>query len=207
MWKKIVYLTLILMIPSCNVKINCPGFPETHLVWMPYLQGEEFSLTDGIDTFQFKVEWVDITKAYTFTGSKLYYLNPPSEESCDRDARCNITGPKHIYSMIQIHGQQHGVLDWTHFLISFSTSNSDSHEDFYFAYGVENNVEKVSSSLPGEEILSSYDNGYKIFSDVLKIENDTLFSNNQIYQIYIAKNIGFIQIKDRFNHKTWSLIE
>jgi hypothetical protein len=68
-------------------------------------------------------------------------------------------------------------------------------------------VEKVSSSLPGVEILSSYDNGYKIFSDVLKIENDTLFSYKQIYQIYIAKNIGFIQIKDRFNHKTWSLIE
>jgi len=194
------------MIPSCDVKIDCPGIPETHLVWMSYKQDEVFSLTDGIDTFQFKVEKIDIQKAYTFTGCRFNYLNPPSERSCDCDAWCNITGPKHVYSEIYISGE-HVVSGWTYFWISFETPNSDAYEYFRFAYGIENNVEKVISSFPGEEILSSYDNGYKIFSDVFTIESDTLLSNRQIYQIYIAKNVGFIQIKDRFNQKTWSLIE
>ena len=44
-------------------------------------------------------------------------------------------------------------------------------------------------------------------SYVLKIESDTLLSEKQIYQLYIAKKVGIIQFKDRSTHKTWSLIQ
>jgi len=49
----------------------------------------------------------------------------------------------------------------------------------------------------------------RFFQDetVLKIESDTLLSDKPFYQIYIAKNVGFIQIKDRAKHKTWNFIE
>lgn len=215
MWKKIVYLTIILLIPSCEVKINCPGFPETHLVWMPYIQGEEFSLTDGIDTFQFTVKSVDISKAYSFTGFKWYYLNPPSKESCEYKASCTITSPNHDYSEIRIYGGDSQPV-WTMFKIYLSTPNSEYSEIFIFYYGVENNVEKIVSKYnTGEEIveeilnMSSYNNGYKIYSDVLFLEDRTIYiyPNEHIYQIYYAKNVGIIQIKDPVNNKTWSLIE
>jgi hypothetical protein len=210
MWKKIVYLTLILLIPSCEYQIDCPGFPETHLVWMPYIQDEEFSLTDGIDTFQFIVKRIDIEKAYTYKGTKYF----TRDYTCFCSAYCTITGPKHVFPLITFNGNAEEGTDLNgdsltsgHFSINFSYS--PTYQFFEFHHHVwNNNVEKVFSSSPEHaEILSSYDNGYKIFNDVLKIESDTLLTDKLIYQIYIAKNVGFIQIKDRGKHKTWNLIE
>jgi hypothetical protein len=192
------------MIPSCGKKIKCPGFPETYLIWMPYLQGEEFSLTDGIDAFQFSVTYMYIPRASTIT--KLWPMDLGSD--CDDYAECTITSPKHVYSQIRIQGLSEEK--YARFSMSFATPHySEKGQFFGFQHNIDNNVDTIFATKPYQHVerLSSFDNGYKIYDDVLKFELDTLLSNEQIYQIYYAKNIGFIQIKDRFNHKTWSLIE
>jgi len=204
MWKKIVYLTIALLISSCSFQIDCPGFPEKHLVWVPYIQDEEFSLTDGIDTFQFIVKRINIQKAYTHKGSKLF--EEPGDYICDCSASCTITGP--VYAEILILGYASEGESGTVGRFSIIFSDPDTHQYYEFVHHVwNNNVDTVYSFLDHAEILSSYDNGYKIFNNVLKIESDTLLSDKPFYQIYIAKNVGFIQIKDRTKHKTWNFIE
>ena len=201
MWKKIVYLTIILLISSCYQKINCPGYPEKYLVWMPYIKGEEFSLTNGIDKVQLKVESVDITKAYTKECLKNW------ECSCDCSARCTITSTSYFSPInISCDAYSYGAD------ITFGFQTNSGYNILQFR---DNNGGSFVTYWPYQntEFLNSYDNGYKIFNDVIKIESDTLLlpeillSEEQIYQIYIAKEVGIIQFKDRFNNKTWSLIE
>ncbi|HBE42141.1 MAG TPA: hypothetical protein DDW27_13210 [Bacteroidales bacterium] len=202
MWKKIVYLTIILLISSCTDEINCPGFPEKYLVWMPYIRGEEFLLTNGIDTFKFIVESVDITKAYTAKCLKNW------ECSCDCYAIFTITSTNDFFPTIDISSDTYSY--GADFRIAFQTDSGVDILQFR-----DNNGESFLTYWPYQhnEFLNSYDNGYKIFNDVIKIESDTLLlpeillSETQIYQIYIAKKVGIIQFTDRFNHKTWSLIE
>ena len=200
MWGKIVFMTIILLIPSCKIQIDCPGYPEKYLVWMPYGQGEEFSLTDGIDTFQLIVETTDITKAYTIKEYK-FLAN-------DCSCVANSTIASDFLPRILFNSESIGNYA-ADFVISFLTPNYEfpnTTQSFQFQ---DNNGETISTYYPYEhnEILSNYDNGYKIFNDVIKIESDTLLSDMLIYQICVAKGVGIIQFKDRFNHKTWSLIE
>ncbi len=200
MWKKIIFLTITLLIPSCKIQIDCPGYPEKYLVWMPYIQGEEFSLTDGIDTFQLIVETTDITKAYTIKEYK-YLAN-----DCSCRANATITSDFFPTILFFSENREDYAAD---FVISFLTPYHEFPNTVQSFQFQDNNGDTIYSFYPYEhnELLSSYNNGYKIFNDVLKIESDTLLSDILIYQIYIAKRVGIIQFKDRFNHKTWSLIK
>ena len=57
------------------------------------------------------------------------------------------------------------------------------------------------------ENITKFDNGLKEYVDVVKVAYDTLlYSETPIYQVFLAKKVGVIQFKDRFDHKTWSLI-
>jgi hypothetical protein len=199
MWKKIVYLTIPLLISACIIKTDCPGYPEKYLVWMPYKQGQEFSLTDGINTFQLIVESTDITKAYTHKRSKFL---KDWEYFCECDAYSTITSTNDFLPTIVYHSENYDY--GADFMISFQTNSGVNVLQFR-----DNNGESFYTYWPYQhnEILSSYDNGYKIFNDVIKIESDTLPIDVRIYQVYIAQKVGIIQFKDRFNHKTWSLIE
>ena len=165
---------------------------------MPYIQGEEFTLTDGIDTDQFKVESTDITKPYSVKRSK--FLND-REYDCDCNAFFTITSTSDFSAInISSYAYSYGA----NITIGIQTNSGynmlefrDNNGESFVTWWQEQNI----------EFLNSYDNGYKIFNDVLKIETDTLLSEEQIYQLYIAKKVGIIQFKDRSTHKTWSLIE
>jgi len=201
MGTKIVYLTITLLILSCTNKVDCPGFPKKYLVWMPYIQGEKISFTDGIDTLQLMVDETYIVEPYT--AKRFKFLD---EDRCDSYASCSITGDS-------LPG------------ITYSSDNYDSGADFKISFQLnsgsnvfqfrDNNGESFLTYWPYQhnEILNSYDNGCKVFYDVIKIESDTLLvpetllPDIQVYQLYIGKNIGIIQFKDRLNHKTWSLIQ
>lgn len=192
MWRKIVYLTITLLISSCTYEIDCPGYPEKYLVWMPYIQGEEFSLTDGIDTFQLIVESTDITKAYTVKRSKLL---KDWEYFCDCHATSTISSDFFPGIVYRSENKEDKAAEY---FVTFYHEYPNTAQVFGFQ---DNNGDTIFATWPYQncEILSSYDNGYKIFNDVLKIESDTLLlpeillPDIIIYQIYIAKTVGIIQ--------------
>jgi hypothetical protein len=195
MWRKIVYLTITLLISSCTYKVDCPGYPKKYLVWMPYMQGEKISFTDGIDTFQLLVEATDIREPYTMKRLKFQ-----KEDECDSYAYCSITGDSLPGITYSSNGYDYGA----DFIIGFQFNSGA--EDLQFQ---DNNGESFLTYWPYQhnEILNSYDNGCKVFNDVIMIESDTLAIDIRIYQVFIAKKVGIIQFKDRINHKTWSLIQ
>jgi hypothetical protein len=195
MWRKILYLIITLLISSCTYHVDCPGYPEKYLVWMPYKSGQQFSLTDGIDTFHLIVETTDIRGPYTMKRLKLQ-----KEYKCDSYAYCSITSDSLPGISYYSDGYDYGA----DFKIGFQFNSGaevlqfqDNNGESYLTYWL----------YQHNEILSSYYNGCKVFNDVIKIESDTLAIDVRIYQVYIAKNVGIIQFKDRSYHKTWSLIE
>jgi hypothetical protein len=195
MWRRIVYLTITLLISSCTYKVDCPGYPEKYLVWMPYKQGEKISFTDGIDTFQLIVDATDIREPYTMKR-----LKSQKDDECDSYAYCSITGDSLPGISYYSDGYDYGA----DFKIGFQFNSGaevlqfqDNNGNSYLTYWL----------YQHNEILNSYDNGCKVFNDVIKIESDTLPIDIRIYQVFIAKKAGIIQFKDRLNHKTWSLIQ
>jgi hypothetical protein len=195
MWLKIVYLTIALLISSCTYKVDCPGYPKKYLDWMPYIQGEKISFTDGIDTLQLRVGEIDIRDPYTMKRLKF-----EKGTECDSYAYCSITGDSLPSISINSDGYDFGA---------------DFKIDFQFNSGAEvlqfqdNNGESFLTYWPYQhnEILNNYDNGCKVFNDVIMIESDTVSIDIRIYQVFISRKVGIIQFKDRLNHKTWSLIE
>jgi hypothetical protein len=195
MWKKIVYLTIALLLTSCTYKLDCPGYPKKYLVWMPYILDEKISFTDGIDTIQLRVEEAYLREPYIMKRFKSV-----KGGECASYAYCSITGD----SLPRISFNSDGYDYEADFKIGFQFISGAE----YFGFR-HNNGESILTYEPYQhiEIFNSYDNGCKVFKDVIMMESDTLAIDVRIYQICLAKNAGIIQFKDRLAHKTWSLIQ
>jgi hypothetical protein len=195
MRKKIIYLAILLLIPSCTYKVDCPGYPDKYLVWMPYSKDEKISFTDGTDTFQLMVEAYDIDEPHTEKRLKFQ-----RGAECDNSAYWSIKGDSIPGITIISDGYDYEA----DFFISFQFDSGSETLQFR-----DNNGESFLTDWPYQhnEFFNSYDNGCKVFNDVLMIETDTLAADIRIYQIYFAKEAGIIQFKDRLNHKTWSLVQ
>jgi hypothetical protein len=59
------------------------------------------------------------------------------------------------------------------------------------------------------DLLNSFNNGFKDYPNVLKLDQDTTYPWGKplIYEIYIAESVGIIQFKESGNKRIWSLME
>ncbi len=186
---KFKYLAFILIITGCS-SIDCPSFPEEGLVWMPYKQGENINFTDGRDTFQLNVYETYRSSAYSYVKGL--------KSTCVVNAFAKFSSNSSL--------PQFQMFGFSANLPRFYTISFTDRTNLNFginSYGV------ISSFDNGYtcENLTNYYNGFKEYTIIGKVAYDTLiYSETQIYEVYFAKNVGVIQFKDRFNHKTWSLI-
>jgi hypothetical protein len=188
----IKYLIFILILTGCT-SVNCPSFPEEGLEWMPYKQGDTVSFTDGTDTFQLNVNKTYRTSAYTIKKAFSY------KETCEVIAYAELSGNSSLPQFLMT-GMSANLPRF--YTISFTGLTN-------LIFGIDSNG-RIFSNDSGflTENLAEYYNGFKEYSNVVEVAYDTIISyETQIYQAYVAKNVGVIQFKDRFNHRTWSLIE
>jgi hypothetical protein len=197
-------LTLMLLMTGCGEKVPCSAYPEKYLSWMPFQKGDKYSFTDGTTTFQLTVDEVYKTDAYTMKQTW------PLDRMCEVEAYTVMTSNS-LLSKIEFKSSlpepqpnSRGDIDTTfvYFRIIF-LSEEWSEFGFSIRDGQISPSIFFSSTIP---LLSSFNNGYNVYNNVLKLEHDTLISQLAIYQVYIAESVGIIQFKDRKNHKTWSLI-
>jgi hypothetical protein len=197
-------LTLMLLMTGCGEKTPCSAYPEKYLSWMPFQIGDKYSFTDGTSTFQLNVDEVYKTDAYT---QKQKW---PMDRMCEAEAYAKMTGIPFLSkiefksSLPEPQSNSRGDIDtsFVYFMIIF-LSEEWSEFGFSIRDGQISNTIYFSTPIP---LLSSFNNGYKEYSNVLKLEHDTIISQTAIYQVYIAESVGIIQFTDRKNHKTWNLI-
>jgi hypothetical protein len=189
------YLAVLILITGCY-RNECPGYPDKYLNWIPYKEGDSIFFTDGTYTFKLFVEESYKTSAFK---EQTWII----EKDCFGEARVSVSGDSaspgiREYSIFQGNSDQYisyffdiSYNGWTHFVIHVRNN------DITAGYG----------HLP-QTLLPSYYNGYKEYSDVLKLDLDTLppYAVIPVYQVYIAESVGIIQFKERKNHKIWSLI-
>jgi hypothetical protein len=193
---KVVMLPLLLLLTGCHERTECPAFSEEYNVWLPQAKDKGYNFIDGRDTFK-----LNVIETYRSAG---YTLVQPlvAKKPCEIEARVkmagNSTSPKiEFYCSYYYVGMKPEEVFYN---ISFLYSDYS-----YFGFNLNDGI--LSTHLPGTAWIASYYNGYKLYNNILKLDGDTLIHNPQVIQVYIAKSVGIIQFKDRFNHKTWSLIE
>jgi hypothetical protein len=188
---RIKYLIFILILTGCG-SVDCPSFPEEGLDWMPYKQGDTISFTDGIDTFQLNVNETYRTSAYSIKKAFSY------KETCEVIAYAKLSGNSSL-PQFMMSGMSANLPRF--YTISFIGLTN-------LIFGIDSNGRIFSNDgVFLTENLAEYYNGFKEYSNVVEVAYDTIISyETQIYQAYVAKNVGVIQFKDRVNHKTWSLI-
>jgi hypothetical protein len=187
-------MILMIVLTGCGKKTSCPPISEEYLSWLPYKMNENFHFTDGKDTIELSIIKTSASSEYTIKHSLI------AEKICQADAYAKMTC-KSIPLQIEFKAfylPEIEPLDIS-YNIWFLTSEYSTFL-FYFR--------NDSLDLPNAKamILSSFSNGQKVYSNVLKLENDTTLVDQHIYQIYIAESVGIIQFTDRQNRKTWRLI-
>ena len=190
----IICFAMTLLAAGCG-ELDCPAYPEKYLNWIPYKQGDILFFTDGKDTIKFIVNDTFNSTAYTTHHAW------PLDQSCIVEARVNIRGDtldplnRAIRESSYLNLEDQNFRDY---------SISISSQEIYFEYSTfefyMHNSEKPAN------LLSCYDNGYKIYSNVVKLEIDTIILPQRINMVYFAESTGIIQFKDHISHKTWSLI-
>lgn len=199
----VLIISVGLNMTGCGEKTNCSAYPEKYMSWIPFQKGAKYSFTDGTTTFQLNVNEVYKTDAY------IRKQTWPLDKMCDAEAYAKMTSNsflskiEFISSLPEPLPNSSGNMDTTfvYFRIVFL---SDEWSEFGFSIrdGQFSNTIFFSTPIP---LLSSFNNGYREYSNVLKLEHDTLIGQAAIYQVYVAESVGIIQFKDRKNHKTWSL--
>lgn len=195
--KVVIIIPLLLLFSGCHERTDCPAFSEEYNVWLPQTKDKDFNFTDGRDTFK-----LNVIESYRSTG---YTLVQPQvgKKPCEIEARIimagNLTSPK-IECYCSYYYYPGMKPEEVFYNISFLYS-----EYSHFGFNLNDGI--LSTQLPGISWIASYDNGYKLYYNILKLDGDTIIHNPQVIQVFIAKSVGIIQFKDRFNHKTWSLIE
>jgi len=188
---KVKYLVAILILTGCG-SVDCPSFPDEGLDWMPYVQGDNISFSDGTDTSQLNVYETHRT-SYSY-GKLLSH-----RASCVVEAHAKLSSNSSL-PQFNMYGNSYSA-DLPR---SYTINIIDVNFNFtIYNYGV---MVYNNNGLTCENI-TKFDNGFKEYVDVVKVAYDTLlYSETPIYQVFLAKKVGVIQFKDRFDHKTWSLI-
>jgi hypothetical protein len=158
---------------------------------MPYEQGDKISFTDGIDTFQLNVYETNRT---SYSYRKAF----SSRAICQAEAQAKLSSNSSL-PQFNMYGASANLP---------RAYNIFFNDNIYFNFIINTNG-IASTNYDGLvcENLDKFDNGFKEYVDVLKVTYDTLvYTETEIYQVFLAKKIGVIQFNDRFNHKRWNLI-
>lgn len=191
-------LTIILVISGCH-RAQCPGYPDKYLNWIPYKQGDSAFFTDGTDTLKLLVN--ETYKSGTYKQRIVWNLEFP----CQSSASAYISGDSYSHQ-IRINSEQIVTSEEPEMFYNYAISiNSNDWSVFNF-YVRNNEIATDFSRIPAQ-LLLSYNNGYKEYTNVLKLEMDTAgwLNPKMIYKLYIAESVGIIQFTETINHKIWSL--
>ncbi len=200
----VLIISVLLNMMGCGEKTNCSAYPEKYMRWIPFQKGDQYSFTDGTNTIQINVNEVYRTEAYIEKQSW------PMDKMCTSEAYAKMTSNSFLSNMEFTSSLPEPLPDNS---LNRDTASvyfrivllSDEWSEFGFSIrdGQFANTIFFSTPIP---LLSSFNNGYREYSNVLKLEHDTLINKEAIYQVYVAESAGIIQFKDRKKHKTWSLI-
>jgi hypothetical protein len=194
--KKIWFPAVLILVLGCN-RIDCPGYENEYLNWIPYEQGDSIYFTDGNDTLKLRVNETYRSKAYKEHSWII-------ERSCYIEANASLSGDPDS--------------------VSISTSGfyiSEENFPIEYRYNISYNIGSASFDFQAwdnritidygitVDLLNSFNNGFKNYANVLKLEQDTTYPWGKpvIYQIYFAELVGIIQFKEPGNQRTWSLME
>jgi hypothetical protein len=188
----------MLIITGCAEKTHCSAFPEKYLRWMPFQLGDKCTFTDGTHTFQLNVDEVFKTNAYSMKQSLM------AHKLCEVEAFVKLTGGTFLsqikYQSFLVEPDPLGSYNIdTTMAYFYITLLSEQWSAFAFTI-------KDGQPLNTNPLLNSFNNGYKEYNNVLKLEHDTLNIQDPIYKVYIAESVGIIQFTYRKNNKSWSLI-
>jgi len=200
-------LTWILLLSGCY-RTNCPGYPDEHMNWIPYVSGSEILFTDGSGIIMLHVEETFRSEPYK-TSSWII------EPYCHSDAIAQISGNPPlpeimVYSMSL--NDQVKEADYTYTIRGDDVRDADNNilysgsADFSF----QAREGKITVNFyKTVDLLDSFDNGYKEYDNVLKLEKDTALNYYKpwVYQVWIAESVGIIQFRELKTKKVWSLIE
>lgn len=195
-FKVLWFLTVLLSVCGCY-RSNCPGYENEHLNWIPYEKGDSLLFTDGTDTLKLRVN-----EAYRSVAYK--ELSWIIELPCDAEANASAAGdPDSVsISVSSRHESDENVPVAYHYLISYNIGSAS------FEFQVLNNRVTIDY-FNTADLLTSFNNGFKDYQDVLKLDADTTYPWGKplVYEIYIAESVGIIQFKEPGNQRTWSLME
>ena len=180
-------------------RTECPAYPDEYLNWIPYKLGGSAYFTDGKDTFKLYVR--ETYKSGAYKQHSIWNMEFP----CDISAEAYISGESNS-SQIMVNSEHHDVPDEPAIFYNYSISvNNNDWSDFNFS--VTDYDITTDHGVTPVQLLDNYNNGYKDYSNVLKLEMDTVnwLNPKMIYIIYVAESVGIIQFTETLNHKTWSL--
>lgn len=193
------FLTCIILIFGCH-RAECRGYPEEYLNWIPYKLGEGASFTDGKDTLNLLV--YETYKSRAYKQHAVWNMEIP----CEINALAYISGDSNSHQ-IRIESELNDIPDEPDIFYNYAIS-VNKNDWSAFSFYVNNHDITVGPGRTPAQLLLSYYNRYKEYSNVLKLEMDTVnwLNPKMIYQIYIAESVGIIQFAETKNHKIWSLI-
>jgi hypothetical protein len=195
--KILVFLTCIILLFGCH-RAECPGYSEEYLNWIPYKLSEGASFTDGNDTLNLLV--YETYKSGAYKQHSVWNMEIP----CEINALAYISGDSNSH---QIRIDSESIPNEPDIFYNYAISVNKNDWSAFSFYVKSNDIAAGPARTP-VPLLLSYCNGYKEYSNVLKLAMDTVnwLNPKMIYQIYIAESVGIIQFTETKNHKIWSLI-
>jgi hypothetical protein len=173
-----LFLAFITLFFSC--KYTCDGFPEGELKWIPFKLGDTLTYVSSVDTLQFEITDLDISKS-----SRSYGLSMDFE--CYNHAS---------YSTNTLNGIMIREFIWfsDEFMVEFS-------EDDLFEYpGLKEMPQnmKVTVDVLNDTII----NGYK-YSRAYKYTKEMKSEDESIQWVIKAEDHGIISFYDSKKDITW----
>jgi hypothetical protein len=193
---KIWFPAVLLLFCGCN-RINCPGYENEYLNWIPYEEGDSIYFTDGTDTLKLRVNETYRSDAYKEHSWII-------ERSCYIEANASVSGDPDSVSITTsgFYTSDENFPKNYRYDISYNIGSA------FFDFQTLDNKITIDYGIT-VDLLNSFNNGFKDYTNVLKLEQDTTYPWGKplIYQIYIVESVGIIQFKEPENQRTWSLME
>lgn len=193
--RKLLFLAVLLSACGCN-RIDCPGYENEYLNWIPYEESDSIYFTDGTDTLKLRVNE---------TYRSVAYKEQPwiIERSCYVEANASVSGDPDSVSITatSYYTSEENFPIVYRYVISYNIGSA------FFDFQAWDNKVTIDYSIT-VDLLNSFNNGFKDYPNVLKLDQDTTYPWGKplIYEIYIAESVGIIQFKESGNQRIWSLM-
>lgn len=204
---KIIF-ALILLLPfvACKRKkvIDCPGFPESHLDWLPYDEGDTIRFTDSIGQQIIFIGKVKYATAFEQRTCRTSFPTPPCE--CYNYPRAGASAHTNDTSYRKTNSAGKTILLFNDLYVDIY---GDETNGFTISYHVLDGTSTYHLNpdieLSGNDILlPSYSVGGQTYSKVVEHTVDTAnnpyvdpgLNVNFVYKMYSNKSHGVIAFQD-----------